>query len=209
VERRTGRCRDMGAAALYSWGRRAPLASAGRRARGRKPAGDVAQGARDSSPEQGVGHGRRWLTSSSSNQRSALRHGWSRRARVESWQVELGQGEKGVPAPMEEEGTGSLEGLRRGGTLSMGGSRQLGGMELGGHGVSAPAHVQETERRGCCAEEAGQGVEKGAEHMGSGRHGRGCWPSREEQGEGWASMAGASARGGRRLLAERRRESGG
>jgi hypothetical protein len=68
-------------------------------------AGDVAQGARDPSPEQGVGHGRRWLTSSSSNQRRALRHGWSRRARVGSWQVELGQGGKrGVPAPMEEEG---------------------------------------------------------------------------------------------------------
>jgi hypothetical protein len=73
----------------------------------------------------------------------------------------------------------------------MGGSRQLAGMELGGHGVSAPAHIQETERRSCCAEEVDQGVEKGAEHMGSGRHGRGCWPSREEQGEGWASMAGA------------------
>jgi hypothetical protein len=81
-------------------------------------AGDVAQGARDPSPEQGVGHGRRRLTSSSSNQRRALRHGWSRRARV----VELGQGKKGVPAPMEEEGTGSLERLRRGGTLSMGGA---------------------------------------------------------------------------------------
>jgi hypothetical protein len=62
----------------------------------------------------------------------------------------------------------------------MGRSRQLGGMELGGHGVSAPAHVQETGRRGCFVEEAVQGVEKGAEHMGSGRHGRGCWPSREE-----------------------------
>ena len=59
------------------------------------------------------------------------------------------------------------------------------------------------KRRGARAEEADHGVEKGAEHMGSGRHGRGCWPSREEQGEGWASMAGASARGGRRLLAER------
>jgi hypothetical protein len=32
------------------------------------------------------------------------------------------RGKKGVPAPMEEEGTGSLERLRRGGTLSMGGS---------------------------------------------------------------------------------------
>jgi hypothetical protein len=102
VERRTGRCRDMGAAALCSWGKRAPLASAVRRAGGRKPAGDVAQGARDPSPEQGVGHGRRRLTSSSSNQRRALRHGWRRRARVGSWQVELGQGEKKVPAPMEE-----------------------------------------------------------------------------------------------------------
>ena len=39
------------------------------------------------------------------------------------------------------EGAGSLERLRRGGTLSMGGSRQLGGMELGGHGVSAPVDV--------------------------------------------------------------------
>jgi hypothetical protein len=81
-------------------------------------AGDVAQGARDPSPEQGVGHGRRRLTSSSSNQGRALRHGRSGRARV----VELGQGGKGVPAPMEEEGTGSLERLRRGGTLSIGGS---------------------------------------------------------------------------------------
>jgi hypothetical protein len=61
--------------------------------------GDVAQGARDSSPEQGVGHGRRLLTSSSSNQRSALRHGWSRRARVGPWQVELGQGGKWCPRP--------------------------------------------------------------------------------------------------------------
>jgi hypothetical protein len=66
-------------------------------------AGDVAQGARDPSPEQGVGHGQRWLTSSSSNQRRALRHGWSRRARVGSWQVELGQGEKGgCPRPWKK-----------------------------------------------------------------------------------------------------------
>jgi|UniRef100_A0A804R5L4 hypothetical protein len=108
------------------------------------------------------------------------------------------------------EGAGNLERLRRGGTLSMGGSRQLGGMELSGHGVSAPAHAQETERRSCCAEKADQGMEKGTEHMGSRRHGRGCWPSREEQGEGWASMAGASAGGGRRLLvaAEKKNRGG-
>jgi hypothetical protein len=160
---------------------------------------DVAQGARDPSPEQGVGHGRRRLTSSSSNQRRALRHGWSRRARV----VELGQGEKRGARAHGRRRHRELGTTAQGRDAVHGRELLLGGMELGGHGVSAPAHAQETERRGCCAEEADQGVEKGAEHMGSGRHGRGCWPSREEQGEGWASMAGASARGGRGLLAER------
>jgi hypothetical protein len=45
----------------------------------------------------------------------------------------------GARARFGGEGAGNLERLRRGGTLSMGGSPQLGGMELGGHGVSAPA----------------------------------------------------------------------
>jgi hypothetical protein len=112
------------------------------------------------------------------------------------------RGKKGCPRPWKKKAQGAWNDYAGEGRCPWEGLL-LGGMELGGHGVSAPAHAQETERRGCCAEEADQGVEKGAEHMGSGCHGRGCWLSREEQGEGWASMAGASARGGRGLLAER------
>jgi hypothetical protein len=94
-----GRGPDMGGAPAGNPTHAAKAATKGK-GLGTQGAGDVAQGACDSSPEQGVGHGRRRLTSSSSNQGSALRHGWSRRARVGSWQVELGQGD--APAPMEE-----------------------------------------------------------------------------------------------------------
>ena len=54
-----------------------------------------------------------------------LRHG-----RKELWASSSGGEDAVGGAQFGGEGAGNLERLRRGGTLSMGGNRQLGGMEL-------------------------------------------------------------------------------